>query len=672
MLSLLKEKRVFEPSSEFKENSNTKEYVETYKKSIEDPEAFWASQSEKYLIWDKQWDTVLTHDWSSIGDKEGPYVSFFNGGTLNVSHNCLDRHLNTATKDKTAIIWRGETKGEKKEITYQELHKEVCKAADALTELGITAGDRVTLFMPMIPELTISMLACARIGAIHSVVFSAFSSEALASRIEDCKSSLIITSDVSFHSGRTLNIKEKVDTALSSTAHDCSSVKKVIILKRTGQDLKLTEGRDILWSELITNRSIDTNKTVNSFPAEQPLFILYTSGSTGKPKGVMHTSAGYLLYAAMTSQIVFDFKDKDIYWCTADIGWITGHSYVVYGPLLNGVTTVMFEGNPTYPDGSKCWEIIEDLKVNTFYTAPTLIRSLMKLGEEIPNKYDLSSLRLLGSVGEPINPEAWMWYYEVIGKTKCPVVDTWWQTETGGIMITTIPGVHATKPGSAGLPMFGISPKILDKDGHEVGIDEGGSLVIDKPWPGMIRGVYGDLKNELIKNVYFSAYSGKYFSSDGARKDSDAYYWLLGRIDDVINVSAHRLSTAEIESALVSHPSVAEAAVVGVPHDVKGQGIYCFVTLKNGVKHRETDGAAGSKEIAAELILQIRTEIGPIAAPEAIHFASGLPKTRSGKIMRRILRKIAEGDTSSLGDTSTLADESIIEELLGSSPYRNK
>ncbi|HMO18925.1 MAG TPA: acetate--CoA ligase [Oligoflexia bacterium] len=656
--TLMQEKRVIEPPRSFLEKSHISseaEYEKLYQSSIENPVEFWKNQANENLIWFKKPDSVLDYDWKSIGTREGAYTSFFKGGRLNASVQCIDRHIAEGKGEKNAIIWQGEKEEESRTLTYNELHDEVCKLSNILSSLGIKKGDTVTIYLPMIPEMPISLLACARIGAIHSVVFSAFSAEALASRIQDCSSKLVITADAGFHAGKTIPLKVNVDKALE----ECSSVKNVLVFNRANTNIRLVPDRDHLWHEMAKNS--DTDFEPAQMDSEDPLFILYTSGSTGKPKGVLHTTAGYLLYTNLTAKYFFDLKDSDIFWCTADVGWITGHSYLVYGPLSNGASCVMFEGVPTYPTPRRFWEIIEKFKVSIFYTAPTAIRALMRLGEEHPQAHDLSSLRLLGSVGEPINPEAWMWYYSVIGKEKCPVIDTWWQTETGGIMISTLPGVHSMKPGAAGKPFFGIQPKVLAPDGSEAAVNEGGSLVINFPWPGMLRGVYGDRTNELINNVYFSAFPENYFSSDGARKDEDGYYWLLGRMDDVINVSAHRLATAEIESALVSYNCVSEAAVVGIPHEVKGQGIYCYVSLKVG-----TDPTI---ELAKNLISHVRTEISPIASPDYIHFTSNLPKTRSGKIMRRILRKIAEGFDGDLGDISTLADPGVVSQLREERPH---
>lgn len=653
--TLLSEKRIIKPSANFVQNaliSSSEQYEILYKESIENPQEFWGKQGKELLSWFTEPESVLSSDWKNIGKKDGSYLDFFSGATLNASYNCIDRHVLSGKKDKVALYWQGENKEESREITYGDLLREVSKCAQVLTSLDVKKGDRVTIFMPMIPEVVFAVLACARIGAVHSVVFSAFSSEALSSRINDADASVLITANASYHAGKVIDLKEKVDQALNHSP----GIKKVLVFKRNTQFTSMREGRDIWWDEASQNVADFVEAVpVNS---EDPLFLLYTSGSTGKPKGVLHTTAGYLLYTNITSKYIFDLKEDDIFWCTADIGWITGHSYLVYGPLSNGASCIMFEGVPTYPEANRFWEIIEKYKVSVFYTAPTAIRALMKLGNKIPEAHDLSSLRLLGSVGEPINPEAWMWYYSIIGKEKCPVVDTWWQTETGGIMITTLPGVHDMKPGSAGKPFFGVLPEVVDTEGKPTQKNEGGSLLIKSAWPGMLRGVFGDSRNELIKNVYFSAFPESYFSADGARIDEDGYYWLLGRIDDVINVSGHRLATAEIESALVSHTSVAEAAVVAFPHEIKGQGIYCYVTLKNGF--------TASPEHAKELREHVRTEISPIATPDHIHFASQLPKTRSGKIMRRILRKIAEGNIDQLGDISTLSDPAVVEELITS------
>lgn len=644
---LMEEKRTFPPSKEFSARAHIKsmeEYEKIYKRSIEDPEGFWAEMAESLLVWNKKWNKVLEYNFQK------PEVKWFIGGKLNASVNCLDRYINTPTRNKAALIWEADD-GSYKTYTYQQLYYEVNRFANVLKKLGVTKGDRVSIYLPMIPELPISMLACARIGAIHSVVFGGFSSQALRDRIQDCKAKILITADKGVRGGRQVPLKANADTALQ----ECPTVEKVIVVKRTdGVDME--PNRDIWWHEAMSAPDISNYCEPEIMDSEDPLFILYTSGSTGKPKGVLHTTAGYLLYAKLTFKWIFDYHDEDIHFCTADIGWVTGHSYILYGPLSNGATSLMFEGVPTYPNPGRFWEIVDKHKVNIFYTAPTAIRALMREGESWPAKYDLSSLRLLGSVGEPINPEAWMWYHKHIGKGKLPICDTWWQTETGGIMITPLPGAMTLKPGSANRPFPGVVPVVLKEDGSKAGVNEGGYLVIEKPWPGMLRGTYGDPENKRVKEVYFSRVPGKYFTGDGARIDEDGDFWLMGRIDDVINVSGHRLGTAEIESALVSHEAVAEAAVVGYPHDIKGEGIYVYVTLKEGYQP--------SEELKKILVGHVRSVIGPIATPDKIQFAPGLPKTRSGKIMRRILRKIARGDIEDLGDTSTLADPTVVDELL--------
>ncbi|MEK7307286.1 MAG: acetate--CoA ligase, partial [Nitrospirota bacterium] len=631
--SMMREGRIYYPPEELSRNAYIKsmeEYEKLYRESIDNPEGFWARQAEESLSWFRKWERVLEYDFTRIGEVEGPYLRFFQGGRLNISYNCLDRHLDTWRRNKAAIIWQGEEDGEKRTLTYQQLHSQVCRFANVLIKHGIKRGDVVTIYLPMIPELPVAMLACARIGAIHSVVFSAFSSDALRHRILDCNSKMVITSDIGFHGGRVVDLKNKTDKALSD---GLKSIEKVIVYNRGNSKVDMKHGRDYWWHEEMNAPDITDRCMPAEMDSEDPLFILYTSGSTGKPKGVLHTTAGYLLHVNISFRWIFDVKDKDIFWCTADIGWVTGHSYIVYGPLSNGATSLMYEGVLTHPKPDRLWKIVADHKVNIFYTAPTAIRALMRSGEEWPDKHDLSSIRILGTVGEPINPEAWIWYHRVIGKERCPVIDTWWQTETGGIMITPLAGAIPTKPGSASRPFFGVLPEILRHDGSAADVNEGGSLVITRPWPGMIRGVYGDKKNELIKKVYFSKFPGKYFTGDGCRIDEDGFYWLMGRIDDVINVSGHRLATAEIESALVSYEAVAEAAVVGFPHEVKGQGIYCFVTLKQGYEP--------SAVLKKTLIGHVRKEISPIATPDKIQFSDALPKTRSGKIMRRILRKIA-------------------------------
>lgn len=653
--SMIEDERVFYPPEELSEKAyigSIEEYERLYKESIEEPERFWARQGEENIVWFKKWDKVLEYDFLSIGETEKPYVKYFEGAKLNVSYNCLDRHLSSGRRNKAAIIWQGEKEKESRTITYQQLHTEVCKFANVLKKHGIRKGDKVTIFLPMIPELPIAMLACARIGAVHSVVFSAFSSEALATRVIDSNSKLIITTDVGFHGGRVIELKRKVDYAIK----ECSCVRKVIVYNYGNMKVDMTPGRDFWWHEEMIAEDIKAICEPEEMDAEDPLFILYTSGTTDKPKGVVHTTAGYLLHVHLSFKWVFDVKDEDIFWCTADIGWVTGHSYIVYGPLSNGATSLMYEGTPTYPKPDRFWKIIDDYKVNIFYTAPTAIRTLMRLGDEWPNKHDLSSIRILGTVGEPINPEAWLWYHRVIGKERCVIVDTWWQTESGGILITPLPGAIPTKPGSASKPFFGVVPEVLRDDGTNADVNEEGILVINRPWLGMFRWMQGDHKNQLVKEIYFSMYPGKYFTGDACKIDQDGFYWLMGRTDDVLNVSGHRLSTAEVESALVSHKSVAESAVVGVPHEVKGQGIYCYVSLK---KEYEP-----SDMLRRELITHVRQVISPIATPDKIHFADALPKTRSGKIMRRILRKIASGKIDEVGDITTLADPSVVESLI--------
>ena len=645
--SVYMEKRVFEPTKDFVEKAHVKsldEYKALYKRSMEDPEGFWGEMADKYLDWFKKWEGPV----EEYSFKDDVYLRYFVGGKLNASYNCLDRHLKTWRKNKAALIWQGEPLEESKTYTYQQLHREVCKFANALKKMGVKKGDRVSIYLPMIPELAISMLACARIGAIHSIVFGGFSAEALRDRILDCKSEALITCNYGYRSGKVLDTKKNADAALEA----CPDVKTCIVVNRIDKETVMKEGRDYWWHELVKDVSHECEP--EEMDSEDPLFILYTSGSTGKPKGVLHTTAGYMLYTQMTLQYAFDYKDEDVWWCTADIGWVTGHSYIVYGPLALGATSLMFESVPNYPEPDRFWEVVEKYGVNIFYTAPTAIRAIMRSGQKWPNGRDLSSLRLLGSVGEPINPEAWIWYYQVIGKEKCPIVDTWWQTETGGFLITPLPGAMPMKPGSAAMPFFGVDPVILRQDGTEADVNEGGYLCMKKSWPGFMRTVYGD--PERFKKQYFLDYPGYYFTGDGARKDEDGFYWLMGRVDDVINVSGHRMGTAEVESALVAHEAVSEAAVVGFPHEVKGQGIYAFVTLKERVEP--------SDELKKELVQHVRKEIGPIASPDKLHFTEALPKTRSGKIMRRILRKIAEGQIDQLGDTSTLADPEVVDKLV--------
>jgi len=621
---------------------NDEQYREMYQHSVDDPDGFWAEQASKFVTWFKPWKQVS--DW----DFHEAKIRWFEGGKLNVSYNCLDRHLETRG-DQVAIIWEGDDPGEDKKITYRELHAEVCKFANVLKEHGVNKGDRVSIYMPMIPEVAVAMLACTRIGAIHSIVFGGFSPEALKDRILDSDCRVVITADEGLRGGRPVPLKNNVDKAVLA---GCRNVHTVVVVKRTGGDIPWHEGRDVWYHEAMAKAAPDFHP--EEMDAEDPLFILYTSGSTGMPKGVLHTTGGYQLFTAMTHKYVFDYHDGDIYWCTADVGWVTGHSYIVYGPLANGATTLMFEGVPTSPDGGRFWQVVDKHQVNIFYTAPTAIRALMGLGDELVKKSSRSSLRLLGTVGEPINPEAWEWYYHVVGEERCPIVDTWWQTETGGILITPLPGATGLKPGSATRPFFGVVPALLDEQGNTLEGATSGNLVITRPWPAMMRTVYGD--HERFIDTYFKMYPGYYFTGDGARRDEDGYYWITGRVDDVINVSGHRMGTAEVESALVLHESVAEAAVVGYPHDIKGQGIYAYVTPMQGVEP--------SDELKQELVRLVRSEIGPIASPDVIQWAPGLPKTRSGKIMRRILRKVAANELDSLGDTSTLADPAVVDDLI--------
>ena len=618
------------------------QYQAMYAASLADPEAFWAEHGKR-IDWIKPYSQIKDVSYAA----DDLHIKWYYDGTLNVAANCLDRHLATRG-DQTAIIWEGDDPADDKHITYRELHAEVCRLANALKGLGAKKGDRITIYMPMIPEATVAMLACARIGAIHSVVFGGFSPDALAGRIQDCDSSMVITADEGVRGGRPIPLKANTDKALES----CPMCQSVVVVKRTGGAVDMTAGRDHWYHDVVPTASADCPP--EEMNAEDPLFILYTSGSTGKPKGVMHTSGGYLVYASMTHQYVFDYKDGEIYWCTADVGWVTGHSYIVYGPLANGATTLMFEGVPNYPDSRRFWQVCDKHQVNIFYTAPTAIRALMREGDAPVTATDRSSLRLLGSVGEPINPEAWLWYYNVVGDGRCPIVDTWWQTETGGILITPLPGATALKPGSATRPFFGIQPLIVDGEGGELTGATEGNLCIADSWPGQMRTVYGD--HDRFVQTYFATFPGRYFTGDGCRRDADGYYWITGRVDDVINVSGHRMGTAEVESALVAHHEVAEAAVVGAPHEIKGQGIYAYVTLNVGTEPTDI--------LQRELVQWVRKEIGPIASPDWLQWAPGLPKTRSGKIMRRILRKIAEDDFGNLGDTSTLADPTVVDDLI--------
>jgi len=637
--SHLVENRLFAPSKEFVKKARIKsmaQYRAMYRESIENPDKFWAREASE-LLWQKKWTKVL--DWKI------PFAKWFVGGKINVSQNCLDRHLDGPRRNKAALVWEGEP-GEKRTLTYQQLHHEVCKFANVLKRNRIKKGDRVIIYMPLIPEAAIAMLACTRIGVVHSVVFGGFSAESIRDRIVDCGATAVITADGGYRRGAVVPLKAQVDEALKETPQ----VKRVIVFRRANNDIHIEEGRDVWWHREM--EYVDGKCAPAALDSEHPLFILYTSGSTGKPKGILHTTGGFLVGAHTTSKYVFDLREEDLYWCTADIGWVTGHSYVVYGPLAAGTTSFMYEGAPNWPDWGRFWKLIEEYRINIMYTAPTAIRAFIKAGDEWPKKHDLSSLRLLGSVGEPINPEAWMWYHRIIGGGRCPIVDTWWQTETGGHMITPLPGAIATKPGSATVPFFGVDAAVVDDEGREVGVNQGGKLVIRKPWPSMLRSIYGD--KSRYKKQYWSEIPGCYFAGDGARRDKDGYFWIVGRIDDVLNVAGHRLGTSEVESALVSHPAVAEAAVVGRPDEIKGQGVVAFVTLKAGIKARP--------ELREELRQHVATVIGPIAKPDDIRFADALPKTRSGKIMRRLLKEVASGKVVS-GDTTTLEDLSVLARL---------
>ncbi len=616
-------------------------YLSMYRRSIEDPDGFWAEQAEEFISWSKKWDKVQEWDYDQAN------IKWFINGKLNVTYNCLDRHLESRG-DQVAVLWEGDDPDTDKKITYRELHEMVCRLANVLKQRGVKKGDRVSIYMPMVPEAAVAMLACARIGAIHSVVFGGFSPTALKDRILDSDCEVVITADEGVRGAKTVPLKANVDEALN----DCPNVHTVVVYKRTGKEINWVDDRDIWYQDAIAAASSDCPP--EEMDAEDPLFILYTSGSTGKPKGVLHTTGGYILYAAITHKYVFDYHDGDIYWCTADVGWVTGHTYMIYGPLCNGATTLLFEGIPTYPDAGRFWQVVDKHQVNIIYTAPTALRALMGQGNDFVTKYSRSSLRTLGTVGEPINPEAWEWYYHVVGDERCPVVDTWWQTETGGILITPLPGATGLKPGSATRPFFGIEAAIVNEQGEILEGEVEGALCIIRSWPGQMRSVYGD--HQRFIDTYFKTFPGKYFSGDGARRDADGYYWITGRVDDVLNVSGHRMGTAEVESALVLHDAVAEAAVVGYPHDIKGQGIYAYVTLMAGVEYQD--------QLKKELVQHVRKEIGPIASPDIIQWAPGLPKTRSGKIMRRILRKIAANDIDNLGDTSTLADPVVVDHLI--------
>ena len=631
---------------------NMSQYHKLYERSIRDPEGFWSEEAEKFF-WYKKWDTVRNYNYNVNDGKV--FIEWFKGGKTNITYNCLDRHAETRG-DQVALLWEGNEPGEVKSLTYKELLDQVCRFANVLKKHGVKKGDRISIYMPMVLELAVAMLACARIGAIHSIVFGGFSAPSLADRIVDSTCTIMVTTDGGLRGAKQVPLKANADEAMERAGKSGVEVKSCIVVKRLGENIKVSmkEGRDFWWEEEMAGA--DSSCPPEEMDAEDPLFILYTSGSTGKPKGVQHTTGGYMVYTALTHKYIFDYQDGDIWWCTADIGWVTGHSYIVYGPLANGATSIMFEGIPNYPDAGRFWAIVEKHKVSQFYTAPTAIRALMSHGEGFPNKYDLSSLRVLGSVGEPINPEAWRWYHKWVGRGKCPIVDTWWQTETGGILITPLPGATPTKPGSATFPFFGVKPVVIESETGKTLEGDGvsGVLAISEPWPGQMRTIYGD--HDRFEETYFKLYPGYYFTGDGCRRDEEGYYWITGRVDDVINVAGHRMGTAEVESALVQHEKVAEAAVVGYPHEIKGQGIYAYVTLMAGQEYTE--------DLKAELQKFVRKEIGPIAAPDVIHWAPGLPKTRSGKIMRRILRKIAGNEADQLGDISTLADPSVVDSLI--------
>jgi acetyl-CoA synthetase len=643
------------PPDEMSRSAHVKsleQYRQMYERSLKDPDGFW-SEVAGQLHWERKWDRVASHNFDL--NKGSVFIKWFEGGRTNVAYNCLDRHLEQRG-DQEALLWEGNEPTQDRTLTYRQLHDEVCRLANVLKKFGVKKGDRVSVYMPMIPELPVVMLACARIGAVHSVVFGGFSADSLRDRILDSKCRLVVTTDGSYRGSKAIGLKENADNAMEQCEKAGHRVTACIVCRHTGDakgvSVEMKEGRDFWWHEEVNNASPDCD--LEWMDAEDPLFILYTSGSTGKPKGVLHTTGGYMVYTSFTHRLIFDYQQGDVYWCTADIGWVTGHSYIVYGPLLNGARTLMFEGVPNYPDGSRFWQVVDKWKVQQFYTAPTAIRAVAALGDDFVKNSSRKSIKLLGTVGEPINPEAWRWYHTVVGEERCPIVDTWWQTETGGILLTPLPGATPTKPGSTTLPFFGVEPCILSEKGEELEGECSGVLAMKRSWPGMLRSVYGD--HSRFEETYFRMYNGYYFTGDGARRDADGYYWITGRVDDVINVSGHRLGTAEVESALVLHPSVAEAAVVGYPHDIKGTGIYAYVTLNTGVQH--------SDELKAELVAHVRKEIGPIATPDIIHWAPALPKTRSGKIMRRILRKIAEGASDQIGDTTTLADPTVVSNLI--------